>query len=54
MQCSIVYAACFEISLEEVRQGIRKYGADKVQRFDDMTVLFSKKPFRGRGLSQEL
>jgi len=35
-----------EKPIEEVREGVRKYGADKLQRFDDMTFLFSKKLFR--------
>jgi len=47
-------AVCFEASVGEVRTGIRKYGADKLQRFDDMTALFSKKSFPERDLSPEL
>lgn len=39
---------CFEKSLEEVRQGIGKYGVDKLQRFDEMTNLFSRRPFPGK------
>ena len=35
-------ALCAEKTLEEVREGIRKYGDDKLQRFDEMTLLFSK------------
>ncbi len=35
-------ALCSEKTLEEVREGIRKYGDDKLQRFDEMTLLFSK------------
>lgn len=46
-------ATCLEASVEEVRKGLRKYGTDMLQRFDDMTVFFSKKSFRGRDLSQE-
>ncbi|MDH4231427.1 MAG: HD domain-containing protein [Nitrospirota bacterium] len=30
-----------EASIEEVRKGIGKYGAEMLKRFDDMTVLFS-------------
>ncbi|RPI36274.1 MAG: HD domain-containing protein [Nitrospiraceae bacterium] len=37
-------ALCFEASIEDVREYIRKYGADKLQRFDDMTALFSQAP----------
>ena len=40
----------FEKSLEEVRQGIEKYGPGQLQRFDEMTALFSRKPFRGKAL----
>jgi uncharacterized protein len=39
-----------EKSLEEVRQGIGKYGADILRRFDEMTCLFSRKPFPGKDL----
>jgi uncharacterized protein len=46
-------ALCCAVSVEEVRERIRKYGADMLQRFDDMTALFSNKSFRGRGLSRE-
>ena len=35
-------ALCSEKTLEEVRENIRKYGDDKLQRFDEMTLLFSK------------
>ena len=42
-----------EKPLEEVRKSISTYGTDKLRRFDDMTLLFSKKPFRERDLSQE-
>jgi uncharacterized protein len=45
-------AVCSEASVGEVRKGIRKYGTDKLQRFDDMTVFFSKKSFRERDLLQ--
>jgi uncharacterized protein len=47
-------APCEERSIEEVRESIRKYGREKLQRFDDMTFLFSKKSFRERDLSPEL
>ena len=47
-------ALCFEASLEDVRNSIGKYGIDKLQRFDDMTVFFSKKSFRGRDLLRGL
>jgi uncharacterized protein len=33
-------ALCSEKTLEEVREDIRKYGDDKLQRFDEMTLLF--------------
>ena len=33
-------ALCSEKTLEEVREDIRKYGVDKLQRFDEMTLLF--------------
>ena len=46
-------AVCFEASVEEVRKGIGKYGADMLQRFDDMTVFFNKKSFRGKDPLQE-
>jgi uncharacterized protein len=42
-----------EKPIDEVRKSISTYGTDKLRRFDDMTFLFSKKPFRGRDLSQE-
>jgi uncharacterized protein len=45
-------APCFEKPLGKVRQEIRKYGPAKLQRFDDMTLLFNKKFFQERGLSQ--
>ena len=35
-------ALCSEKTLEEVREYIRKYGEDKLRRFDEMTRLFSK------------
>ena len=35
-------ALCSEKTLEEVRKHIRKYGDDMLQRFDEMTLLFSK------------
>ena len=35
-------ALCSEKTLEEVRTDIRKYGDDKLQRFDEMTLLFNK------------
>jgi uncharacterized protein len=35
-------ALCFQKTLEEVREDIRKYGEDMLQRFDEMTLLFSK------------
>ena len=41
-----------EKSIADVRQGMRNYGTDKLQRFDDMTLLFSNKPFQGRDLLQ--
>ena len=37
-------ALCSEKTLEEVREGIRKYGNEYLQRFDEMTLMFSK-PF---------
>lgn len=40
----------FDKSLEEVRQGIEKYGPIQLQRFDVMAALFSKKPFQGKVL----
>jgi uncharacterized protein len=33
---------CSQKTLEEVREDIRKYGEDMLQRFDEMTLLFSK------------
>jgi hypothetical protein len=33
-------ALCSEKTLEEIREDIRKYGDDKLQRFDEMTHLF--------------
>ena len=45
-------APCFAKPLGKVRQEIRKYGPDKLQRFDDMTLLFNSKSFQERGLSQ--
>ena len=33
-------ALCSEKTLEEVREDVRKYGVDKLQRFDEMTLLF--------------
>jgi len=33
-------ALCSEKSLEEIREDIRKYGGDMLQRFDEMTLLF--------------
>ena len=35
-------ALCSEKTLEEVREDIRRYGDDMLQRFDEMTLLFSK------------
>lgn len=35
-------ALCFQKTLEEVREDIRKYGGEQLQRFDEMTLLFSK------------
>ena len=44
----------FEKSLEEVRQGIEKYGLCQLQRFDEMTAFFSRRPFRGKVPEREL
>lgn len=35
-------ALCSEKTLEEVREDIKKYGNDILQRFDELTLLFSK------------
>ena len=35
-------ALCSQKTLEDIREDIRKYGDDKLQRFDEMTLLFSK------------
>jgi len=48
------HALSSEKTLEEVRENIRKYGDDMLKRFDEMTLLFSKKSFQERGLSPEL
>ena len=40
----------FEKSLDEVRQSFEKYGPDQLQRLDEMTALFSRKPSRGKVL----
>lgn len=44
----------FEKSLEEARKGIGKYGPVQLQRFDEMTALFSRRPFQGKVPELEL
>ena len=42
-----------EKPIQEVRKSISAYGKAQLQRFDDLTLFFSRKPFPEKGLSQE-